>query len=113
MFANDVISSIIGGPNILSGPNRNPPNYTILDNWVSENFVLADKPFAKALQIFGTCVLVNSNLCRKLVLSLELPIKFDERFKVTSVPFLIPDFNLLSCEVDNFTFYILYWVILY
>ena len=24
---------------------------------------------------------------------------FDERYKVTSVPFSIPDFNLLSCEL--------------
>ena len=34
---------------------------------------------------------------RELVSLLELPITFDERFKVTSVLFLIPDFNLLSC----------------
>ena len=46
----------------------------------------------------------------KLVSSLEFPIKFDERFKVTSVPFFIPHFNLLSCEVGNFTFKVLYWV---
>ena len=26
-------------------------------------------------------------------------IKFDERFKVTSVPFFILDFSLLSCEL--------------
>ena len=26
------------------------------------------------------------------------------KVKVTSVPFYIPDFNLLSCEWDNFTF---------
>ena len=45
--------------------------------------------------------------------SLELPIKVDERFKVTSVPFFIADFNLLNCESDNFTFDVLYWVILY
>ena len=69
----------------------------------SENVILADKPFANALRISETYVLVNNNLCVKLVLSLELPIKFDERFKVTSVP-LIADFNLLSCELDNFIF---------
>ena len=40
----------------------------------------------------------------KLVSSLELPIKFYERFKVTSVSFFIADLNLLSCELDNFTF---------
>ena len=38
---------------------------------------------------------------------------FDERYKVTSVPFCIPDFNLLSCEFDNVTFKVLFWVILY
>ena len=30
----------------------------------------------------------------------EFPIKFDERFKVISVPFFISDFNILSCELD-------------
>ena len=29
---------------------------------------------------------------------------FDERFKLTLVPFLIPDFNLLSFELDKFPF---------
>ena len=56
---------------------------------------------------------VDNISCRKLVLSLEFPIKFDERFKVTSVQFFIPDFNLLSCELDNFTIKVLYSVILY
>ena len=50
----------------------------------------------------------NNDLVEKLVSSLELWIKFDERFKVTSVPFSIRDFSLLSCELDNFTFNILY-----
>ena len=61
-----------------------------------------DESFAKALQSLETCVLVNNNLCGKLVSSLEFPVKFDERFQVTSVPFLIPDFNWLSCELDSF-----------
>ena len=44
MFVNDVISLIgISGPNILGTRNKNPPNCTILDNWVFENFVLADE----------------------------------------------------------------------
>ena len=51
-----------------------------------------------------TYVLVNNNLFGKLVSSLEFPIKFDERIKVTSVPFFVPDFNLLSCELDHFTY---------
>ena len=31
-----------------------------------------------------------------------------ERFKVTSLAFFIPHFNLLSCKLDNFTFKVLY-----
>ena len=57
----------------------------------------------KALRSFETCVLVNNNLCRKLFSSLELPTIFKEIFKITLVPFFIP----------NFTFKVLYWVILY
>ena len=63
---------------------------------------LADEPFAKPLQSFETCVSVNNNVCGKLVSSLESPTTFDERFKVTSVPFCIHDFNSLSCKLNNF-----------
>ena len=49
-------------------------------------------------------MLVNHTLRGKLVSSLDSPTAFDERFKVTSVPFFIPDFNLLSCKLDNFAF---------
>ena len=70
--------------------------------------MLADEPFVKALQIFETCVSVNNNLFEKLVSSLEHPLKFDERRKVTSVPFFNADFNLLSYKLDNFTFNVLY-----
>ena len=49
----------------------------------------------KTLRNFETCVSVNNNLCEILV-----SIKFDKRLKVTSVPFFILDFNLLSCELD-------------
>ena len=38
-------------------------------------------------------VSVNNELCEKLISSLELPIKFNERFKVTSVPFLLQNLN--------------------
>ena len=62
----------------------------------------------QSLHEFLKLVLVNNNFCEKLVSSLELPIKFDERFKVTSVPFFMSDFNLLSYELDNFTFNALY-----
>ena len=73
----------------------------------------ADKPFPKALQRFETYVLVNNNLCRKLFSLLEPPIIFDQIFKATSVPFFISVFNLLICELDNFTFKVLYKVTLY
>ena len=33
--------------------------------------------------------------------------------KGTATEFFISDFNLLSCELDNFMFKVLYWVILY
>ena len=42
--------------------------------------------------------------CRKLVSLVESLTAFDKSFKVTSVPFFIPDFHLVSCELDNFTF---------
>ena len=76
---------------------RKFPNCTILNNWVFDNFILTDEQFAKDLQIFETCVLVYNNLSRKLVSLSEPPTTFDERFKVTWVPFFTPDFNLLSC----------------
>ena len=38
---------------------------------------------------------------------LELQTTFGEAFKVTSVPFFIPDFNLLGYKLDNFTFRVL------
>ena len=50
--------------------SRNPLKCIILDDWVFENVILANKTFAKALQIFETCVLVN-NFCGKLVSSLD------------------------------------------
>ena len=99
--------SATGRPNIPSEANRNYPNCTILDNWTFANSILADEPFAKALHMFETCILVNNDLCGKQVSSLECPILFDERFKVTSVPFFIADFNLLSYDWDNFTFKVL------
>ena len=50
-------------------------------------------------------------MCGKLTSSLELPSTFDERFKGTSVPLFIPDFNLLSFELDNFTLKVLYFIL--
>ena len=63
--------------NILDGPNINPPDCPILENWVFEK------------SFFDTFVLVNNNLCEKLVSSLELWIKFHERFKLLQFHFLL------------------------
>ena len=107
---------IKGNPVFSNGPKslpRNPPDCPSLCNWVFNNFILAEELFANALQSFQTYVLVNNNLCRKLYSSLEPPATFDENFKVASVPFFIPDFNLLSCELENFTYKVLHRVILY
>ena len=41
---------------------------------------------------------------RKICLIIRINNVFDERFKVTSVPYFIPDFNLFSSELDIFTF---------
>ena len=43
-------------------------------------------------------------VCGKLVS--PSPIIFGERFNVSWVPFCIPDFNLLSCELDELYIYI-------
>ena len=75
--------SIKGNPFFNNGRKslpKNPPDCTIVDNRVFENLILADEPFAKALQICETCVLVNNNLCGKLFWSLESPIIFDESY---------------------------------
>ena len=101
---------IKGNPVFSDGPKilpRNPLDCFILRNWVFDNFILADEPFAKALRRFETCLLVNNNLWEELFLS---PATF-EIFKVTSVPFFFPSSNLLSCELDNFIFKVLYWVL--
>ena len=43
--------------------------WTILDNWVFDNFILADQLLTKALLSLKMCVLANNNSCGKLVLS--------------------------------------------
>ena len=53
----------------------------------------AYEPFAKAFRSLETCALVNNNLWGKLVSSLDSPTTFDEKFKITSVPFFIPNVN--------------------
>ena len=78
-----------------------------------KNFILADEPFAKGLQISETCASVNNSLFENLVSLLEVAIKFDERFHVTSLPFFIPGFNSISCELENFKIKGFYLVILF
>ena len=71
-----------------NGP-KNRPDCPFFCNRVFDKFILAEELFSKALQSLDTCVLVNNNLCEKLFSSLESPTIFHERFKVTSVPFLM------------------------
>ena len=75
--------------------------------------ILADKLFAKALQFFVTCQLINNNLYGKLVSSSELSIMLDDSLKTILVSSFIADLNLLSCEFDSVTFkllsYFLFW----
>ena len=52
---NPVFSS--NGPEILP---KNPLNCTILCYWVFDNFISHEELFAKAIQSFETCVLVNN-----------------------------------------------------
>ena len=79
-----------------------------------ENFILAEELFATALRSFEICVLINNSLRGKLLPSLESPATFEEMFwrSYFSTNF-IPDFKLLSCELDNYTFKVLYLVVLY
>ena len=63
--------------------------------------MLANERLAKASQSFENCVLVNKNLCGKLVSSLESPTIFDETFKVFPVPFR--QFYVLSVVLSHFT----------
>ena len=67
-----------------------------------DNFTLAEKLFVKALRSFDTSVIINNNFCRKSFSSLESSAIFGKSFKASLVLFLIPDFNLLSCELGNF-----------
>ena len=117
LIANTFINFFIHGNPIFNNEPRslpkNPSDYIILDNCVFDSIVPVDELFAKALRRFATCLLVNNNLCGKLVSSLELPTIFHDSLKTTLVSFFIADFSLLSWEFDSFTFKLLYCVILY
>ena len=100
LLVNRLIAFLINGRPVFNiGPRslpRNPPDYIILDNWVFDNLISVDELFAKTLQRFATCLLVNNNLWAKLVSSSELPTTFDDNLKTTSVLFFISDFNFLA-----------------
>ena len=66
-----------------------------------ENIILADEPFAKALEVYESCVLFNNNL-EKLVSPLKLPTIFDERFKFTLKSFFNRDFDLFKSRIRGF-----------
>ena len=58
---------------VSNGPKslpKNPPDCPTFCNWVFDNFILAEEPFARALQSLKTCVLVNKDLRENLVPSL-------------------------------------------
>ena len=80
----------------------------IFDNWVFDSLILTGELFVEALWRFATCVLVNNNLCGKLISSLILRIIFDDTLKTASVSYFNAKFNLLSSELDTTTFKHLY-----
>ena len=86
--------------NVHEGLLKNPPDLPVLCNWVFDNFILGEELFAKALLCIETCLLLNNNLCGKLVSSLESPTTFDESFKVISVP--IYRFQFTNLRVRQF-----------
>ena len=102
---------INGNPVFSNRPRslrRNPPDCTILGHIGFDSLMLIDEFFAKDLRRFAICLLVNNNLCGKLISSSEFSIMFGYSPKITSVLFFIADFNLLSCEFDSFTFKLLF-----
>ena len=74
-----------GNPDFSNGPKSLPKN-------------LHDCP----ILCIDTSVIINNNFCRKSFSSLESSAIFGKSFKASLVLFLIPDFNLLSCELGNF-----------
>ena len=117
LLANGVIKYFIkGNPVVNKGPSnlpRNPPDSIIFDNWVLENLISTDELLANALCILETCLPVSNNSCGKLTLSIEPPIMLGYNLITTSFWFFTADFNLFSCEFDNFTLTLLHWVFLY
>ena len=78
LLANGLSIIFAKGNLVLS--NDPKPDCPVLCNWVSGNFMLVEELLGKALRSFETSVLVNSNLCRKLISSLESSASFEETF---------------------------------
>ena len=49
--------------------NGNPTFNNDLDSWISHNFILANRLFAKTLQRLEIYLLADNGLCRKLVIN--------------------------------------------
>ena len=79
----------------------------ILDSWIYDNLI-TDELLPKVLRSFEICLSLSNNLCRKLVSSLVLPIIFHDSFRVIPASIFVDDFNILSYELDNFTFTLLF-----
>ena len=75
---------------------------------IFDNFILAGKLSAKVLQSLATYLSVSNNLCRKIVSSLKSPTIVGNNLKTTFAKFFDADFNLSSCEFDNFMFRLLH-----
>ena len=101
LLANGPSTFPIKGNLVFSNSSKSLPKILpIVQFYVMEffdYFILTEELFEKTLRSFETCVLVNNNLCGILFSLLESLTTFDERHKVTLVPFFITDFNLVSC----------------
>ena len=84
-------------PGFSNGPRnplRNCPDCTVLDNWVLNNYILADE----SLRISDPCLLVTNSLCKKLVSPLESQSYSRNVLQLDFVLVFVTDFNLSSCE---------------
>ena len=66
----------------------------------------------KALKILEACVSVNSNLYGKISLIVGIFSQFGWKIQSHFGIFFIPDLNFFSCELENFTFKVLYLVVI-
>ena len=64
-----VFTWLINGEAIFTNGQRilaeNSPNSEIFNGWVSDDLVLGDELFSKALRKFATCLSIDNKWCRK------------------------------------------------